>query len=417
MLIVKPFAALRPTNAYVSECAALPYDVMSSDEARKMVEGKPYSFLHIDKAEIDLDRSIDLYDDKVYAKAAENLKKFEDEGVYQQDAQKQFYFYRQIMDGRGQTGIVGCASIDDYLQERIKKHERTRADKELDRIRHVDTCSAQTGPIFLAYRESVDLDEIIAKQTALPPLYDFVSEDGIQHTVWKASSQAVNEAIEKAFLKLDALYIADGHHRAASAVKAGLKRREGKPDFDGSEEFNFFLSVIFPAKSLKIFDYNRLLRDLNGLDESAFLQAVENRLGKVTPYRGEGAYRPTKTHQVGLFVGGKWYIVDFHQKTYQGKTPAEGLDCAILQNELLAPVLNIQDPRTDKRIDFVGGIRGLQYLEGRCKADMVAAFSMYPVTLDELMSVADAGELMPPKSTWFEPKLRSGILIHKIEKE
>ena len=414
MITVKPFAALRPAKEYASECAALPYDVMSSDEAREMVKGKPYSFLHIDKAEIDLDPSIDLYDDAVYQKAADNLKKFEEIGVYQADITKQFYFYRQIMDGRAQTGIVGCASIDDYLEERIKKHERTRADKELDRIRHVDTCAAQTGPIFLAYRDSATLDEIIKTETAREPEYDFVAEDGVRHTVWTASSHVINEKIEKAFLQLDALYIADGHHRAASAVKAGLKRREAKGDYDGTEEFNFFLSVIFPANTLKIFDYNRLLRDLNGLDKRAFLGEVEKRLGTVTPYDGEGAYRPTQTHEIGLLVGGKWYKVNFHESTYLGKAPSERLDCAILQNELLAPILNIQDPRTDKRIDFVGGIRGLAYLEKRCKEDMTAAVSMYPVTLDELMSVADAGELMPPKSTWFEPKLRSGLLIHKI---
>ena len=414
MITVKPFKALRPTQEYVSQCAALPYDVMSSAEAREMVVGKPYSFLHIDKAEIDLDPSVDLYADEVYAKAAANLQDFEAQGVYKEDIKKQFYFYRQIMNGRAQTGIVGCASIDDYLSDRIKKHERTRADKELDRIRHVDTCAAHTGPIFLAYRDSAALDEIILRETAKSPVYDFISEDGVQHTAWTVSSESVNAEIEKAFLDLDALYIADGHHRAASAVKAGLKRRGERPAYDGTEEFNFFLSVIFPANTLKIFDYNRLLRDLNGLSVEAFLSAVEKNLGKVTPYEGDGAYRPTQTHEVGLLVGGQWYKVNFHATTYENKTPAEQLDCAILQNQLLAPVLGIQDPRTDKRIDFVGGIRGLQYLEKRCEEDMAAAFSMYPVTLNELMAVADAGELMPPKSTWFEPKLRSGIFIHKI---
>ena len=414
MLTVKPFKALRPIPKYAAECAALPYDVMSSDEARDMVVGKPYSFLHIDKAEIDLDPSINLYDERVYETAAANLKKFEELGVYEEDREKQFYFYRQIMDGRSQTGIVGCASIDDYLADRIKKHERTRADKELDRIRHVDTCSAHTGPIFLAYRDDAQLDAIIASETLHAPIYDFTSEDGIRHTVWMASSKEVNVAIEQAFSHVDALYIADGHHRAASAVKAGLKRREISPNYDGTEEFNYFLSVIFPAKSLKIFDYNRLIRDLNGMDEQTFLAAVETHLGKVTPYVGNGPYRPTQTHEIGLLVGGKWYKVNFHVHTYQNKTPSEMLDCAILQTQLLAPILNIQDPRTDKRIDFVGGIRGLAYLEKRCREDMAAACSMYPVTLEELMAVADAGELMPPKSTWFEPKLRSGIFIHKI---
>lgn len=414
MITVKPFAALRPKTEYVKECAALPYDVMSSDEAREEVVGKPYSFLHIDKAEIDLDKSIDLYDEKVYAKAAENLALFEEKGVYEQDKKKRFYFYRQVMDGRAQTGIVGCASIDDYLENRIKKHELTRADKEQDRIRHVDTLSAQTGPIFLAYDHSEDLDEIIQTETIKTPVYDFVSDDGIQHTVWASSSMEVDDKIEKAFKALNALYIADGHHRAASAVKAGLKRREAVPAYTGEEEFNFFLSVIFPAKSLKIFDYNRLLIGLNGLTETEFLQAVEDRLGKVTEYRGEGACRPNETHTIGLYVGKKWYLVRFHDRVCCAEKPSERLDCAILQNALLAPVLGIEDPRTSKRIDFVGGIRGLQYLEKRCEEDATAAIAMYPTSLEELMRVADAGEIMPPKSTWFEPKLRSGIFIHKI---
>ena len=412
-MIVKPFAALRPQENYVKECAALPYDVMSSDEAREEVKGKPYSFLHIDKAEIDLPIGTDLYDDSVYAKAAQNLKDFEEKGVYVQDASKKFYFYRQTMDGRAQTGIVGCASIDDYLSEKIKKHELTRADKELDRIRHVDTCSAQTGPIFLAYKKSQTLDEIIENETKKTPLYDFVSDDGIRHTVWNTSSVSVDEAIERAFNELSALYIADGHHRAASAVKAGLKRREQNPDFTGAEEFNFFLSVIFPADSLKIFDYNRLLCDIGGSEEE-FLKKVETALGEVTLCAGDKPFRPSEQHSIGLFVGGKWYCVKFREEICKAESLSERLDCAILQKYLLAPVLGIADPRTDKRIDFVGGIRGLEYLEKRCKEDMAAAISMYPVTMSELTEVADAGEIMPPKSTWFEPKLRSGILIHKI---
>ena len=412
MITVKAFSALRPTEEYAKESAALPYDVMSSEEARKEVQGKPYSFLHIDKAEIDLDPSVGLYDDLVYEKAAENLKKFEEIGVYKQDEKKSFYFYRQIMDGRAQTGIVGCASIDDYIENRIKKHELTRADKELDRIRHVDTCSAQTGPIFLTYKQSETLDQIIEKETEKVPLYDFVSDDGIRHTVWKSSSSGTDVEIEREFSKLDALYIADGHHRAASAVKAGLKRRE--KGYDGNEEFNYFLSVIFPAKSLRIFDYNRLLKDLGGKTVEEFLQAVEETLGVVKEETSTEPYRPKELHTIGLFVGGKWYSVRFHERICQEKEPSKRLDCAILQNAFLSPVLGIEDPRTDKRIDFVGGIRGLSYLEERCKADMSAAISMYPASLNELMSVADAGEIMPPKSTWFEPKLRSGIFIHKI---
>lgn len=412
---IKPFAALRPQQKYAKECAALPYDVMSSAEAREEVKGKPYSFLHVDKAEIDLDASIDLYDDAVYQKAADNLRALEQSGVYVQDKQPRFYFYRQVMNGRAQTGIVACASIDEYLNGKIKKHELTRADKEQDRIRHVDTCSAQTGPIFLAYKTCKALDEIIASETQKIPLYDFVADDGIGHVVWASSSKQIDDCIQAAFENVDALYIADGHHRAASAVKVGLMRREQNPDFDGTEQFNFFLSVIFPADSLKIFDYNRLLRDLNGMDKTQFLSAVETALGRVEKYQGAGQYRPDAPHTLGLYVDGAWYKVQLREEICQAEKAADRLDCAILQKHLLSPVLGIHDPRTDKRIDFVGGIRGLAYLETRCKQDAVAAISMCPVTMDELTSVADAGEIMPPKSTWFEPKLRSGIFIHKIE--
>ncbi len=414
MITLKPFSALRPQKEYVKECAALPYDVMSSDEAREEVKGKPYSFLHIDKAEIDLDRSIDIYDERVYKQAAKTLQNLEKIGVYKQESEKKFYFYREIMDGRAQTGIVGCASIDDYLENRIKKHELTRADKEEDRIRHVDTLSAQTGPIFLAYRKSETLDEIIDVETRKKPMYDFLSTDGVQHTVWKSSSKEVDEKIEGAFKELDSLYIADGHHRAASAVKAGLKRRENAGDFTGEEEFNFFLSVIFPADSLKIMDYNRILYDINGMTGDEFLAAVEKSLGKVTKWEKEGVCRPQKLHTVGMFVENSWYLVEFKKEICNADTPSKRLDCAILQNEFLSPVLGINDPRTDKRIDFVGGIRGLEYLQKRCQEDAKVAIAMFPTSLDELMSVADAGEIMPPKSTWFEPKLRSGIFIHKI---
>lgn len=414
MITVKPFYALRPSKELADKCAALPYDVMSSDEAREMVKGNPYSFLHIDKAEIDLDKSIDIYDEKVYAKASENLKLFEQNGVYINDSDKKYYFYRQIMDGRAQTGIVGCASIDDYIENRIKKHEFTRADKEIDRIKHVDICSAHTGPIFLAYKNSVVLDEIIENETKKDPLYDFVAEDGVRHTVWDTTDSSVDGKISEAFSTLDALYIADGHHRAASAVKVGVKRREENPNYTGDEEFNFFLSVIFPANSLKIMDYNRLLKDLHGMTSEEFLKVVSEKIGTVEEYKGEGAYRPKEKHSVGMYLDGKWYCVKFYDEICNASTPVERLDCAILQNNLLSPILGIEDPRSDKRIDFAGGIRGLDYLEKRCNEDMKLAIAMFPTSLDELMSVADSGAVMPPKSTWFEPKLRSGLLIHKI---
>ena len=414
MITVKPFFALRPDAQYAEQCAALPYDVMSSDEAREEVKGKPYSFLHIDKAEIDLEKGIDLYDEKVYAKAAENLKVFENKGIYVNDENKKYYFYRQIMNGHSQTGIVGCASIDDYLENRIKKHEFTRADKEIDRIKHVDTCSAHTGPIFLTYKDSSTLDKIIDMETKKAPLYDFIADDGVRHTVWTTSNADIDKDIEAAFADLDALYIADGHHRAASAVKVGLKRRGENASHTGNEEYNFFLSVIFPSKSLAILDYNRLIKDLNGYSVDEFLSLVSKTVGTVEMYEGMGAYRPDSKHTVGIYVGGNWYKVKFYSEICNAESPVDRLDCAILQKNLLSAILGINDPRSDKRIDFAGGIRGLEYLEQRCNEDMVAAIAMYPTSLDELMSVADSGEVMPPKSTWFEPKLRSGLLIHKI---
>lgn len=413
MVKVKPFCALRPNASIASKVAALPYDVMSSDEAREMVKDNPFSFLHIDKAEIDLDKSIDLYDDKVYAKAKENLDRFENEGIYENDNVKRYYFYRQIMGDHAQTGIVGCASIDDYLENRIKKHEFTRADKEIDRIKHVSACSAQTGPIFLAFKNNLVLEDIIKKETSKEPIYDFTSEDNIRHTVWATDEELTCEIIEKAFLNTESLYIADGHHRAASAVKVGIKKREENPNYNGTEEFNYFLSVIFPAQTLKILDYNRLLKDLNGYTSEEFLNILNDRIGKVE-FIENGPYHPEKLHTFGLYIDNKWYKVTMYEAITKGSNAVENLDCSILQKYLLSNILGIEDPRSDKRIDFSGGIRGLKYLEERCSQDMKMAISMYPTSLNELMAVADSGQVMPPKSTWFEPKLRSGLLIHKI---
>ena len=413
MITVKPFKALRPNKTLVDKCAALPYDVMSSSEAREMVKDNPYSFLRVDRAEINLEKGIDIYSDIVYQTAKSTLSRLENEGVYINDNEKKYYFYRQIMNGHSQTGIVGCASIDDYLENRIKKHEFTRADKELDRIRHVDTVSAHTGPIFLTYKDSQGLDEIIEKQTQVEPLYDFVAEDGVRHTVWSATQEA-SKQIETEFKALDALYIADGHHRCASAVKVGLKRREENQGHTGNEEYNFFLSVIFSSKSLKILDYNRLLKDLNGYSVSDFLKMVEEKIGTVEKLTGSEPYRPEAKHIVGIYLDNSWYKVTFYDEICNAERAVERLDCAILQKHLLSAVLGIDDPRTNKRIDFAGGIRGLKYLEQRCQNDMKMAISMFPTSMQDLMAVADSGDVMPPKSTWFEPKLRSGILIHKI---
>lgn len=415
MAIVKAFKAVRPAPELAERVAALPYDVMNSEEARQMVVGNPYSFLHVDKAEIDLDPSIDLYDTRVYEKARDNLYEMIEKGVFIQDDQPCLYIYRQTMDGRAQIGIVGCAAVDDYRNNIIKKHELTRADKEQDRINHVDYCDANTGPIFLTYRAQKEIDTVVASvMESKAPVYDFVSEDGFGHTVWVIDDAALVEKLCRSFAAIDYMYIADGHHRSASAVRVGMKRREAKPDYDGTEEFNFFLSVIFPDDQLYIMDYNRIVRDLNGNTKEEFLAKVGEKF-TITPYAGQGALKPEKKHTYGMYLDGKWYLLEAKAGTFNAADPVEQLDVSILQNNLLQPILGIGDPRTDKRIDFVGGIRGLNALSDRVDdGSMAVAFSMYPTTMDDLMDIADAGAIMPPKSTWFEPKLRSGLFIHKL---
>ncbi|GAB6172638.1 DUF1015 domain-containing protein [Paradesulfitobacterium aromaticivorans] len=414
MVIVKPFHALRPTSNLADKVAALPYDVMNSNEAREMVKGNPYSFLHVDKAEIDLDPSIDPYDTRVYEKARDNLKRMIEEGTFIQDGNACFYIYKQVMDGRAQTGLVGCTSIDDYINDIIKKHEHTRADKERDRINHVDYCNANTGPIFLTYRAKHEINVLVNRwMEAHRPVYDFVSEDTIGHTVWVIDDSAVLEKLMSVFAEVDYLYIADGHHRSASAVKVGIKRREQFPGFNGTEEFNYFLSVLFPDEQLLILDYNRIVKDLNGKSEEEFISEIKE-MFEVEEHKGGGPYKPEEKHTFGMYLEGKWYKLMAKQGTYDHHDPVARLDVSIMQNNLLNPILGIQDPRTDKRIDFVGGIRGLTELERRVKEGMKVAFSMYPTTIDDLMAIADAGKVMPPKSTWFEPKLRSGLFIHEL---
>lgn len=414
MAVFRAFRAVRPLEEYASKVAALPYDVMSSEEARKMVEGNPYSFLHVDKAEVDLPEGINIYEEQVYLKAADNLKKLSENKICAQDEKESLYIYRQIMNGRSQTGLVGCVSIDDYLNNNIKKHELTRADKEQDRIRHVDYCSANTGPIFLTYREKAEISELVNEwKNSHKPVYDFVAEDGVAHTVWVVNCEKTLEKLTAAFKNVESLYIADGHHRAASAVKVGLMRREACPDYSGNEEFNFFLAVLFAENELAIMDYNRVIKDLNGLDEAEFLQKTEQNF-IVEKADSAEPYRPEKKHSFGMLLGSQWYVLTAKPGSFDESNPVESLDVSILQNNLIAPVLGINDPRTDKRIDFVGGIRGLGELERRVKTDMKIAFAMFPTTLEDLMSIADAGEIMPPKSTWFEPKLLSGLFIHEI---
>lgn len=414
MAIVRPFKAVRPAKDLADKVAALPYDVMNSEEAREMVKDNPYSFLHVDKAEIDLDKNIDAYDKKVYEKAKENLYDMIKNGTLVEDEKPRLYIYRQVMDGRTQTGIVGCTSIDDYMNNIIKKHEHTRADKEQDRINHVDYCNANTGPIFLTYKSQGEIDAIVAKWVEKEPVYNFISEDGISHIVWIIECEEDINRLTQLFSGVNYLYIADGHHRAASAVKVGQMRRKEFSNFTGEEEFNFFLSVIFPDNDLYVMDYNRVVKDLNGLSTDEYMLKVSEKF-EVSKYEGKGSYKPSSKHTYGMYLEGQWYELAAKEGTYNPKDPVDRLDVSILQNNLLNPILGIEDPRTDKRIDFIGGIRGLSELERRVEHGMKVAFSMYPTTIQDLMDIADAGKVMPPKSTWFEPKLRSGLFIHKLK--
>lgn len=409
MALVKPFSAFRPRKDIVSQVAALPYDVYNRAEACQVVKGNPYTFLRIDRAETQFDDSVDTYAPCVYKKAKELLDGMIAQGEYIQEQQDVYYIYELIMDGRHQTGIVACASIDDYQNGIIKKHENTRADKEIDRITHVDVCNAQTGPIFLAYRAIDTIDAIVDRVKATEAEYSFVSEDGIGHNVWIIKAQADVETIRGAFADMNDIYIADGHHRAASAVKVGLKRREANGGV-GELESDKFLSVLFPHNQLKILPYNRVIRDLNGYTKEEFLDKVGQCfwVDEVSE-----AFQPVDKYTFGMYLDNVWYKLTAKDEI-KSDDPVAGLDVSVLQDNLLNPILGIEDPRVDKRIDFVGGIRGLSELERRVAEDMTIAFSMYPTSIEELFDVADAGLLMPPKSTWFEPKLRSGIFIHKL---
>lgn len=411
MADIKPFKAIRPKKGLEQRIAALPYDVYSREEAKREVEKEPLSFLRIDRAETQFSDDVDTYADIVYEKARDLLWEMFENGELEEEARECYYVYELVMDGRPQIGIAACASAEDYLKQIIKKHENTREDKELDRIRHVDSCQAQTGPIFLAYRSHPAIHEEMEKARRNDPLYDFTASDGIVHRVWRVEDSEAVDRIKKAFGEVNAVYIADGHHRCASAVKVALKRREAKPDYTGKEEFNYFLSVLFPDDQLMIMDYNRVVKDLNGMDEETFLRRVSENFSveKV----GEEPYRPEEKGSFGMYLAECWYCLKA-KGTPDNMDPEKRLDVAVLQDGLLAPVLGIEDPKTDKRIDFVGGIRGLKELERRVHTDAAVAFSLYPTSISELFAVADAGKLMPPKSTWFEPKLRSGLFIHKI---
>jgi len=410
MAQVKPFKAYRPKEELVSKVAALPYDVYSSKEAREIVKDNELSFLNIDRAETQFPEDFDMYSDEVYKKAHDLLWGEIEKGIFIQDKEPCFYVYEQNMNGRIQTGIVALSSIDDYVSGVIKKHENTREDKEIDRIKHVDNCNAQTGPIFLCYRQNEAIDTVVSNAKKSEPLYDFVSEGGVKNRVFIIDSKDDIEIITKAFEGMDHTYIADGHHRCASAVKVGLKRRELDKDENSSKEYESFLSVLFPDNQLMIMDYNRVVKDLNGLRKDQFMARISEKF-KVT--ESDVPVKPEKKGIFGMYLDEKWYILEATSDIIDIDV-VEGLDVSILQNEVLHPILGIGDPRTDKRIDFIGGIRGLMELEKRCHEDMRVAFSMCPTSIEELFAVADAGRLMPPKSTWFEPKLLSGMFIHAL---
>ncbi len=410
MADIRPFAGIRPCVEKAEKIAALPYDVYNREEAKAEVAREPESFLKIDRAETQFDDSVSMYAPEVYQRAHDTLWDMVKKGDFIRDEAPCYYIYELTMNGRTQTGIVACASIDDYETGVIKKHENTRAEKEQDRICHVDACNAQTGPIFLAYRSCGVINRIVEKNQKEKPEYDFVSPDGIGHRVWIMKDPADIRKVQEAFAGIRDIYIADGHHRAASAVKVGQMRRKGHPGYTGEEPFNYFLSVLFPDDQLMIMDYNRVIKDLNGLTEEEFLEKVK----EIFDVSKAGAdFKPDRQGTFGMYLKKQWYCCRIRPEDIPDD-PVGSLDVSLLQNLLLEPVLGIQDPKTDDRIDFVGGIRGKKELERRCHLDCMAAFAMYPTSIQQLFAVADAGLLMPPKSTWFEPKLRSGLFIHEI---
>ncbi len=413
MVRIREFKALRPREDLAAEVASPPYDVLNSLEARQQARGRPRSFLHIIKPEIDLPEDTDPYAEEVYQQGRENLDRLVEEGVLFDDPEPALYFYRQVMGEHSQTGLVASASIEDYENDRIKKHEHTRAEKEADRIRHVETLDANTGPVFLTYPAGREMDGLAEELTAAEPLYDFTADDGIRHTVWKVASRDRIGQIKEIFARMEKLYVADGHHRSASAVITGRKRRAANPAHTGEEEYNFFLAVLFPHDQLRIMDYNRVVQDLAGLSPEEFLERTGESF-RIEPSPDNRPCRPAALHEFGMYLAGKWYRLTARPGSFPEGDPVKSLDVSILQENLLGPILKIGDPRKDKRIDFVGGIRGLKELARRVDGGEAAAFALHPTSIEQLMAIADRGEIMPPKSTWFEPKLRSGLLIHRL---
>nr|WP_297396713.1 DUF1015 family protein [uncultured Peptostreptococcus sp.] len=417
MVTLRPFKALRPHKKYVDRVAALPYDTMNTEEARIMAKDNPYNYLRIDRAEIDLDPQIDIHDPRVYEKAGQNLRDFIDKGIFIQEDEPSLYIYRETMDGRVQVGIVGCLAVDESLDGIIKKHEHTKPDKVEDRTRHIEACQANTGTILVTYRNDTIVDAIIADQMTQVPLYDFISEDGVGHTVWKLDVQA-REGLVKAFEGLDNLYVADGHHRTAAAENYAKKMREKNTNYTGQEEFNYYLAMIAPENNLYIMDYNRVLTDLNGHSLEEYLDLV----GKIFHIEAVGqAYKPEKKYQYGMYINDQWYKLDVREEVVaeirekSKNTAIDLLDVSLLHDLLIEPILGIDVPQKDKRIDFIGGIRGLEEIEKRVDQDMKLGFALYPTAIEELMAVADMDGVMPAKSTWFEPKVRCGIFLHMMD--
>lgn len=424
MAHVRPFRGLRPNPDFVSQIASPPYDVLNSEEAREKAEGNPISFLHVVKPEIDLDPNIDTYDIKVYEKGAENLNRLVADGKMIQDEAPCFYVYKLRMGDHEQVGIVAAASVEDYVNDKIKKHEFTRPDKEQDRVNHVNHLNAQTGPVFLTYRADATLDRLVAEVMKQEPVYDFVGDYDVQHTFYVVSDQSLVDGIFNAFAAIDALYVADGHHRSAAATRVREMRMKENASHSGDEEYNFFLTVIFPDNQMHILDYNRVVADLNNHTFDEFMEKIQEKFdieiqglscGDCAGC-GSGPYHPKSIHDFGMYIDKQWFSLKPKEGTFDANDPIEQLAVAILQNNLLSPVLGIENPRTDKRIHFVGGIRGLEELERLVDSGKyTVAFSLFPTSIAQLLSVADAGKVMPPKSTWFEPKLASGVVVHTLD--
>ncbi|MDJ0763982.1 MAG: DUF1015 family protein [Myxococcota bacterium] len=415
MSIIKPFTGYRPEPKYAERIASPPYDVVNSAEARELARDNPLSFLHVVKPEIDLDPNVHPYADAVYAKGAENLKHFIDSGRLVRDKTPCLYLYEQSMRigdrNHVQVGMVASASIEEYQQDLIKKHELTREDKEKDRTRHVATLNANAGPVFLTYRANPDIDAIVARVCKQTPVFDFTADDGIGHRLWVISDSETINALVDAFSRIPCLYVADGHHRSASAAGVREIRKAENPNHTGNEPYNFFLSVLFPDNQLYIMDYNRVVLDMGDLTPETLIEKIQQQFDVAktdTP-------KPSRATEFGMYVGGSWYRLKAHAKTFDAEDPVESLDVSILQNNLLGPILGIEDPRRDKRIDFVGGIRGTRELERRVDQGGAVAFAMYPTSIKQLMAIADADKIMPPKSTWFEPKLRSGLIVRTLD--